>query len=666
MEPCEKKKNFDYKYEEYSFWSHVKGNDDNNRAYFCEDEEISLKEQCAYGKLPHYDKSLREYFKESGENSPKRNDDAISCNEIISDKFYDHFYPKQTGWRPPWHPYSGDLARLPLSFRFNRESGVGDCFVLKTYLVAMHQLLKVYYPVSLVHLPVKVDDKELEQSHFARKPPLPTRLWAKIPREDMQYLFNLDKIISAKTIVICTAIEDAWALQNENRKSDVVFTSFKCDEGRFDQVDFSMLEGKNVVLLISNNNGNSLAEEYLDVEKLVSHLESKKGLNLSSISFIQREIVYPSHDGVWSYPDLLSIYNEQRPIIKECSLLEYNREQFNDYLKLAKEEIARKDASTVDLPFYLPKTRETEESNAHQEIKDTYDRMIIRPVLYEGTITVLSALAKTGKSRFALKLCNLFVAKNSRESAITGMAIKKCYREHESEKSAVYLAYDPNLSERIDSIKKTDFDNSELFIPIKVKELSKLPKRNADALIEKNKEKSVYKSNGKPIPVGIIVIDSVKQFSEQDKNDIVVSSVSNKLIEAFPQAAIMWLHHLNKEGKAGGGDEFVGIATINIYFKRYDDYSNSNKKFHYNLVESNQPFSNEDAEANICQTEDGDFIVVDPERTEDEMIEKTYIYYTRKVKGKKLMDADKAARLLGYKDASGIRHVKQNNKKSSS
>lgn len=133
VEPCEKKKLFDYKYEEYSFWSHVKGNDDdNNRAYFCEDEEISLKEQCAYGKLPHYDKSLREYFKESGENSPKRNDDAISCNEIISDKFYDHFYPKQTGWRPPWHPYSGDLARLSLSFRFNRESGVGDCFVLKT------------------------------------------------------------------------------------------------------------------------------------------------------------------------------------------------------------------------------------------------------------------------------------------------------------------------------------------------------------------------------------------------------------------------------------------------------------------------------------------------------------------------------------------------------
>ena len=182
--------------------------------------------------------------------------------------------------------------------------------------------------------------------------------------------------------------------------------------------------------------------------------------------------------------------------------------------------------------------------------------------------------------------------------------------------------------------------------------------KDADILIKKIKEKSVYKSNGKPIPVGIIVIDTVRAFSGQDKNVDVLKTVSEKLTEAFPQAAIIWLHHLNKEGKAAGGDEFVGVASVNINFKRYDDYSNSNKKFHYDLTDSNLQFSNEDAEANICLTEDGDFIVVDPERTEDEMIEKTYIYYTRKVKGKKLMDAKKAANLLGYTDTTGISHRK--------
>ena len=102
---------------------------------------------------------------------------------------------------------------------------------------------------------------------------------------------------------------------------------------------------------------------------------------------------------------------------------------------------------------------------------------------------------------------------------------------------------------------------------------------------------------------------------------------------------------------------------ICINFKRYDDYSNSNKKFHYDLTESNLLFSNEDAEANICLTEDGDFIVVDPERTENDMIEKVYNYYTKKVKGKKRMDAEKAANLLGFKDSSSIRQIRAKTEK---
>ena len=244
------------------------------------------------------------------------------------------------------------------------------------------------------------------------------------------------------------------------------------------------------------------------------------------------------------------------------------------------------------------------------------------------------------------------------------MAIKKCYREHEPEKSAVYLAYDGNISSQIDLIKQTDFDNSELFIPIRADELSYLPKKDVDALIEKIKEKSVYQKNGNQIPVGMIVIDTVRAYSGQEGNVDILKNTSNKLIAAFPHAAIMWLHHLNKQGIAAGGDEFTGVAAINIYFKRDKNYANNNKKFKYSTLESNIHFSDEDAEATVCLTEDGEFKVVDPERSENEMVEKVYNSYTKKTKGKKILTALAASRLLGYKDDSSIRKIRGENKTS--
>lgn len=622
--------------------------------HVCEDEGIPFRERCAYGKLPHYDRTLRDYFRESGSCSPAKIDDAIVCHQTILRKLFDHFYPKQTNWRPPQQASYNkkDGYYLPLSFRFNRESGVGDSLLLKAYSTWDNQFFKAYYPVSLVHLP-GTKPKELQYS-------VPDQIWAKIPREDRQKLYNLDKIITAKKVVVCATLEDAWLLQNINNTAEVVFTSFKCDGWQYEQVDFSELKDKEVIILISNYNGSSLAEEYCDTEKLVSYLESIK---IANISFVQREIVYPSIEGVWSYQELVDVYKKQPPTVKEKSLMCFTREQFNEYLKRAKEEIERKEAESVDKPFYLQEEKATIDSEEDSEVKSIYDKMLIRPILYEGTVTVLSALAKTGKTRFTLKLCKLLINKSSRESAIAGMAIKKCYREHESEKCAVYLAYDGNISNQIDSIKQTDFDDSELFLPIKAQELASLPPKDADAIIEKIKEKAIYKNNGKPILVGMIVIDTMRAFTGQERNVDIVKSVSNRLIEAFPHAAIMWLHHLNKEGKASGGDEFVGVATINIMFERYKDFSNSNKKFHYSILDSNLPFSDEDAKANICLTKEGDFSTVDPERTDDEMELIVYKNYTNKVKGKKVMKANQAANLLGYKDASAIRHIKIDQKK---
>ena len=56
--------------------------------------------------------------------------------------------------------------------------------------------------------------------------------------------------------------------------------------------------------------------------------------------------------------------------------------------------------------------------------------------------------------------------------------------------------------------------------------------------------------------------------------------------------------------------------------------------------------------------------MVDPERTENEMVEIIHEKYTKKAKGQNKMSAIAAARLLGYKDDSSIRKIKNDNKNS--
>lgn len=609
-----------------------------------------------YGTIKNDNEKCRMIFPNNGEYCPKISQDIHDCAARSNEKFNTFFNPKSRDflqektdnetpagpslnpWVPYWHEYTGDFKTIPISFRFNDKSGDGDMFICKTYGISNHRFIKTDYPLSFF---------KIKHNYY----------WAKIPRTDQQHLFNLDKIQKASTVIVCTTLEDAWALQNTNKTAnEIAFTDFRCEE--FEQVDFSPLKNKNIVFFVSNSNDNSLAERCVEIEELSSYLIDNKIIDKENVRFVLREIQYPSNEAIWDFKNLLTLYKQQPPMIKTDSLKLCTKQEFEKILKLAEAEIKRKETESADKPFYLSKSEEINDSNDVTEIKSIYDKMIIRPILYEGTVTVLSALAKTGKSRFTLKLCKLLVSKGSRESAITGMAIKKCYREHEPEKSAVYLAYDGNISGEIESIKKNDFNNSDLFIPIRADELSYLPKKDADALIEKIKEKSVHKNSGKPIPVGMIVIDTVRAFSGQDGNVDILKNVSNKLIEAFPQAAIMWLHHLNKEGKAAGGDEFTGVATININFTRDKNYANDNKKFIYSTIESNIQFSNEDAEATVCLTEDGEFKVVDPERTENEMVGKVYNYYTKKSKGKKKMSADEASRLLGYKDSSSIRKIK--------
>lgn len=641
VEPCERKKQFDCDYEDYSFLTYAKGKNRNYVAYFCEDENIPFKERCAYGRLPHYDRTLRDYFKESGIYSPVKIDDAIVSHLSILGKLSDHFYPKQTNWRPPQQTSYNkkENYHLPLSFRFNRESGVGDSLVLKAYSICDNQFLKAYYPVSLVHFS-GAKPKDLQYS-------MPDQVWAKIPREDRQILFNLDKINTAKTVVICAALEDAWILQNKNETNDVVFTAFKCDPWQYDQVDFSVLKEKEVVILISNYNGSSLAEEFCDTEKLVSYLENIK---ISNISFVQREIVYPSIEDVWSYQELIDVYKKQPPTIKEKSLIFFTREQFDEYLKLAKEEIERKETESADKPFYLPQAKiETGDSMDETDEGIRCKNMLIRPILSKGDITLVYGPSKSGKSIFTMMLCGLYASSGSHKSIIDGMAFKRCLREKDDKSYVVYVAFDNNIVQDFKGYRNRfvdcNFKETDRFKFLNMVTKASECFKDHNVLVEKINETVGNKQ------VGVIVIDSLYALAGNYYMSA-VNDYSVKLFESFPNAAVLWIHHSNDDGTPAGGERIKSAVSIWIDFSA-DPEDEDNRII---KLGGNPVFLKEEKDFKVKITNHG-FELLDPQRTEDEMCITVYKQYCDS-KGAYALQATEAARLLSYSSISAISHKK--------
>ena len=121
------------------------------------------------------------------------------------------------------------------------------------------------------------------------------------------------------TVVICGCIQDAEALQRANgaKNENVIFTGFVGD--KLDRVDFSPLNEKNVVFLISNHNGMSMADAYFEAEKVYQYLtkpkRGKKKLIIPEFAFVQRQVEYPDSSTIGTPKDLASVYYHNRPKI---------------------------------------------------------------------------------------------------------------------------------------------------------------------------------------------------------------------------------------------------------------------------------------------------------------------------------------------------------------
>ena len=91
-------------------------------------------------------------------------------------------------------------------------------------------------------------------------------------------LYNLDSLLApaCETVILCDSVELADANEHENGFGDNVFTSFICSPGKYDQVDWSPLRDKDIVILVSNHSGMDLASAALKAKELREYLREQQ------------------------------------------------------------------------------------------------------------------------------------------------------------------------------------------------------------------------------------------------------------------------------------------------------------------------------------------------------------------------------------------------------
>ncbi len=137
--------------------------------------------------------------------------------------------------------------------------------------------------------------------------------------EDKQPLYNLDLLLKPETeiVILTDSIEIADSNQR-NAPDGVVFTSFICSIGRYEQVDWSPLREKEVWYLVTNHSGIRLEAAYLKTQKLADFLLETEEICLK---YIQLKVEYPVVHHFESVDTLLNCYRTRKPEVNPESLL---------------------------------------------------------------------------------------------------------------------------------------------------------------------------------------------------------------------------------------------------------------------------------------------------------------------------------------------------------
>ena len=252
--------------------------------------------------------------------------------------------------------------------------------------------------------------------HKQEKLLIPCTTWVKdfkpkivcVPLPKGQILYNLDLFINPdiKAVILTDSIEIAD--QNQINNQQIVWTSFLPELSSLDWSPLKELEKRQVPIyyLITNHSGRSLADAYVEAEKLSSYLRDQQQLELK---YIQVAVDY--HEElrkiIWNLSDITTAKNTPEVVKRDGSVKIILHEEFNKYYEKSQTRIPEFWEKQDQKPE-TPVEEHPEDVDASHEATD----YILRPIIKSKSLVMIYAEPGFGKSKFTLSLCASIISKN--------------------------------------------------------------------------------------------------------------------------------------------------------------------------------------------------------------------------------------------------------------
>ena len=285
-----------------------------------------------------------------------------------------------------YHYYKGWYCSV-----FSFKDNYGDTKMQLLKLYDWEKDRKVLIPVTVWSYPNSSQDKIFCV-------PLPV---------EKQPLYHLDLLFKpeTETIILTDSVELADSNQR-NAPDGVVFTSFICSQERYEQVDWSPLEDKEIYYLISNHSKVSLEEAVIKAEQLNTFF-AKQNLNIQ-LKFIVLSVNYPQscYRCFSNVDEFISYYNDNPPKAETDLLMILDTNDFKELYDRANIKIASRSSK-----WWLPDTSIEQQVSTEKETdKRRRPPYLLRPFLLRGEVSMLYASKSTGKSALALSMAAAVVS----------------------------------------------------------------------------------------------------------------------------------------------------------------------------------------------------------------------------------------------------------------
>ncbi len=416
--------------------------------------------------------------------------------------------------------------------------------------------------------------------------------------EEKQPLYHLDLLLKpeTETIILTDSVELADSNQR-NAPADVVFTSFICSPERYEQVDWTPLEDKEVYYLISNHSKLSLEEAIVKVEQLNKFFtEQNQKIHLK---FIVLSVNYPksSYRCFSNVDEFISYYNDNPPKAETDLLMILDADDFKELYDKANKRIA-----SLNSKWWLPDTSIVQQVSTEQETnKRKRPPYLLRPFLLRGEVSMLYASKSTGKSALALSMAAAVVSGKTlfdeKWWVVPTIKDDPFYKVPYPYRKVLYLDFENGESE----IRERKIDFARCYWPLPktgeawktcennliVKDMTQAAKKDYSDPENWHDIKVLLeeaKSAGNPgQPVDLLVIDTVSKFicnAYTPNTDL--SNLINEI--RGTNIAILLIHHEGNNKQVRGWQSLLDdmYFTVRLFRKQDEDEKQISDKEAYN------------------------------------------------------------------------------------